>query len=133
MKLENSEFSKDCLLKISEPFGNFYIFNTFIVSEITEGVHFDWEKAQSLIEKVHTFFGSSDSKINYISNRINSYSVNAQDWLKFYKERHTVARVAIVAYEEKGLLSIQIEKIFTKSTYQTFNSLEDAIDWVSSK
>ncbi len=133
MKLEDSPYIKDCFLKVSEPFGNFYIFEKFIVSEISEGVHFDWDKAARLIEKVHEFFGSSDIKINYISNRVHSYSVNAQDWLKFYKERHNVARVAVVAHEEKGFLSVKLEKMFTKSTYQTFNSLEDAIDWVSSK
>lgn len=120
-------------MKFSEPFGDFYIFEKFVLGEIAEGVHFDWEKAQILIEKVYYHFGSRDVEINYISNRINSYSVNAQDWLKFYKERHTVDRVAIVACEEKGLLSVQLEKMFTKSKYKTFSSLEDAIGWVSIK
>lgn len=131
MKLEDSPLIKDCFVKVSEPFGDFYIFEKFVISEIAEGVHFDWDKAQVLIKHTYEFFGSKDLQINYISNRIHSYSVNAQDWLKFYKARHTVARVAIVAYEEKGLLSVQLEKMFTKSNYQTFNTLETAVQWAS--
>ena len=133
MKLENSPLIKDCLLKFSEPFGEFYLFEKFIVSEIAEGVHFDWEKAEVIIQRVYDYFETKDIEISYLSNRVNSYSVTAQDWLKFYKGSHTVDRVAIVAYEEKGFLSVQLEKIFTRSTYQTFHSLEDAVNWLSSK
>ncbi|MAZ72546.1 MAG: hypothetical protein CMC70_05300 [Flavobacteriaceae bacterium] len=131
MKLENSPFLKNCLIKFSEPFGEFYLFEKFIVSEINEGVHFDWEKAEILINRVHEYFGTTEVEINYLSNRVHSYSVTAQDWLKFYQERHTVDRVAIVAYEKKGFLSVQLEKMFTKSNYKTFNSLEEAVEWLS--
>ncbi len=131
MKLEDSPLIKSCFVKFTEPFGEFYIFEKFVVSEISEGVHFDWEKAKIIIEKVYQYFGSNDIQINYISNRVNSYSVNPQDWLKFYKERHQVERVAIVAYEEKAFLSVQLEKLFTKSTYKTFHSLEKAVIWSS--
>lgn len=131
MKLEDSPLIKDCFVKISEPFGNFYIFEKFVISEIAEGVHFDWSKASCLIEKVYQYFGSRDVDINYISNRVHSYSVNAQDWLKFYKKRHKLARVAVVAYEEKGLLSVKIEKMFSKSKYKTFHTLDNAVKWAA--
>jgi len=129
MKLEDSPLIKNCFIKVSEPYGDFFIFEKFVVGELVEGTHFDWAKAKVLIEKVYQYFGSRDIQLNYISNRIHSYSVNAQDWLKFYKERHSIARVAIVAYEEKALLSVQLEKIFTKSKYKTFNTLENAAQW----
>ena len=133
-KNETREFppEKKCLLKFSEPFGEFYLFENFLVSEIAEGVHFDWEKAEIIIHRVYDYFGTKDVELGYLSNRVNSYSITAQDWLKFYKERHTVGRVAIVAYEEKGFLSVQLEKMFTRSTYKTFHSLEDAVSWLSS-
>ena len=131
MKLEDSPLIKDCFIKVSEPFGDFYIFEKFVVSEIAEGVHFDWDKAKVLVKHTYEFFGARSNRINYISNRINSYSVNAQDWLKFYESSNSVSRVAIVAYEEKALLSVKLEKIFTKSSYQTFNTLETAVQWAS--
>jgi hypothetical protein len=79
MKLEDSAYIKDCFVKFSEPFGDCYIFEKFIVSEISEGVHFDWEKAQIIISRVYEYFGTTHVDLSYISNRINSYSLTAQD------------------------------------------------------
>ncbi len=58
--------------------GMFYFFDDFIISEMNEGVHFNWEAAQDIIELALNHYGS-DSKISYISNRVNSYSIEAQD------------------------------------------------------
>ncbi|MAM28946.1 MAG: hypothetical protein CMC13_07965 [Flavobacteriaceae bacterium] len=131
MTIENSPFKDSYLTKFTESFGNFYVFEHFVVGEIAEGVHLDWAKAKIFIEKVYAYFGTREVKINYISNRVHSYSVNPQDWLKFYQERNTVARVAVVAYDQKGFLSIKLEKMFSQSTYKKFDSLHDAMAWVS--
>ena len=130
MKLEDSPLLKNCFIKFSEPFGDFFIFENFVVGEMVEGTHFDWEKAEILLKRIYDYFGTRDVDLSYISNRVNSYSVTAQDWLKFYQERHTVNKVAVVSYNSKGFMSVQLEKLFSKSTYKKFNSLEEAVQWV---
>jgi hypothetical protein len=110
--------------------GIFYFFDDFIVSEMNEGVHFNWEAAQDIIELALNHYGSG-SKISYISNRVNSYSIEAQDWLKFFKSRHSLRAFAVVTYSKSGLINVMMEKIFFKSKIKTFENLYDAADWVS--
>lgn len=110
--------------------GIFYFFEDFIISEINEGVHFDWETAQDIIELALDHYGSG-SKISYISNRVHSYSIEAQDWLKFFKSRHTLRSFAVVTYSKSGLINVMMEKIFFKSRIKTFENLYDATEWVS--
>ena len=115
------------------PFGSFYVFEHFVVGEIREGAHFDWQQANEIILAVHEFFGTTRTDLSYISNRINSYSVTPQDWLKFYTERYSIQKVAIVGYSKKGFLSVALEKWFSKANYQSFLNLEEAIAWVSDR
>lgn len=110
--------------------GVFYFFENFIISEINEGVHFNWEAAQDIIELALNHYGSG-SKISYISNRVYSYSIEAQDWLKFFKKRHTLRSFAVVTYSKSGLINVMMEKIFFKSKIKTFENLYDAAEWVT--
>ncbi|MFC4636124.1 hypothetical protein ACFO3O_19615 [Dokdonia ponticola] len=110
--------------------GVFYFFEEFIVSEINEGVHFNWETAQEVIELALNHYGR-DAKISYISNRVYSYSIEAQDWLKFFKSRHNLRTFAVVTYSKSGLINVMMEKIFFKSRIKTFENLHDAADWVA--
>ena len=110
--------------------GVFYFFDDFIISEINEGVHFNWEAAQDIIELALNHYGSG-SRISYISNRVYSYSIEAQDWLKFFKSRHSLRAFAVVTYSKSGLINVMMEKIFFKSKIKTFENLYDAADWVS--
>ena len=129
MKIEESAYKDDFLIKLEEPFGNFYVFTHFVVGEIKEGVHFDWDKASIVIERIYDFFGSREIKVAYISNRIYSYSVTAQDWLEFYRQRNTLTCFAVVVYSKIGWMNVAMEKIFFKSKLKKFNNLSKAIKW----
>lgn len=130
--LEQSSYASLCLQKLEFPFGNFFIFEKFVVGEVAEGVHFNWSKAQLVIDGVYDFFGTSDINVAYISNRVNSYSVQPKDWMEFYKERHKLSSLAVVGYNERGLMSVILENIFTVNSIKKFNSLEAAIQWITS-
>ncbi|MBT8261536.1 MAG: hypothetical protein KJO05_01860 [Bacteroidia bacterium] len=131
MKIESSKYRGLYRYKISEPFGNFYIFDDYVISEINEGVHFNWELAEIVIEQVYDYFGSRDIKLSYISNRIHSYSLHPQDWLRFYQERHQLEAFAIVAYNKIGLMNVILEKLFSQTRIRKFRNLDVAIEWVS--
>lgn len=110
--------------------GIFYFFEYFIVSEINEGVHFNWETAQEVIELALNHYGR-DAKISYISNRVYSYSIEPQDWLKFFKSRHSLRTFVVVTYSRSGLINVMMEKLFFKSRIKTFEDLHSAADWVA--
>ena len=128
MIVEASKYINLSHTKISLSFGNFYFFEKFIVSEINEGVHFTWKHGIQILEIAHKHYGE-EGKVAYISNRINSYSLHAQDWLKFFNKYNNINALAIVTYSKIGLMNIVLEKIFSKVSIKKFQSLEDAINW----
>ncbi|MER3375900.1 MAG: hypothetical protein RIM83_14775 [Allomuricauda sp.] len=109
-------------------FGVFYFFDGLVISEINEGVVFNWSMAKKIIDIAYEIIGK-DKPIAYISNRINNYSVVPTDWLKFYKNRHKLEFYSVVAYNKGGLSSIVLEKMFFKNNIRQFSDLENAIKW----
>lgn len=131
MKIEDSKFIALHPKKIIFPFGNFFFFEKFVVSEINEGEHFSWSKIQQVIQEINRFYGKN-FKIAHISNRINSYSINPANWIKFYQQKYgTIVATAIVSYTETALKLATLEKIFAPNSLKRCKSLEEAINWVT--
>lgn len=128
MKIEESKHIDQEHKKVEMPFGNFYFFERFLVSELNQGVHFSWDKVKKVAEIASKYYGENN-KIVYISNRVNSYSIEPQSWLKFDKEYNFFKASAIIAYDMKGGLSVVLEKLFSEKRIQKFTDLDSAIDW----
>lgn len=130
MRVEESNYKDLYTKKVTIKSGDFYFFEKFIISEISEGVHFTWEIAKEIIALAYEHYGQ-DVRVAYISNRVNSYSVNAQDWLNFYKERHHLEAIAIIAYDKLGIMNVVLEKLFTQTRLRKFKNLDEAVAWIS--
>ncbi|MEZ4809930.1 MAG: hypothetical protein R2819_06185 [Allomuricauda sp.] len=113
-------------------FGVFYFFDGLVISEIKEGIVFNWDMAKKIIDVAYDLLGR-DTPIALVSNRINNYSVVPTDWLKFYKHRHQLEFYSIVAYNKSGLSSIVLERMFFKNNIRQFSNLENAIKWSMEK
>lgn len=129
LKLEDSKYREHYLKKLDFEFGNFYIFDAYVVGEVAEGVHFNWDLAEKVINKVYDHFGSNEIKMAYVSNRVNSYSVQPKDWMEFFKQRHTIKCIAVIGYNKMGWMSVVLEKIFSNAPIKKFQNLDSAIDW----
>ncbi|AUP77473.1 hypothetical protein C1H87_01545 [Flavivirga eckloniae] len=114
--------------KLVLPFGNFFLCEKFIISELHTGVHFDWPKIEMVIKNVFKFYGEN-TRLGYISNRINSYSVSPQDWEKA-EQYNLMTGIAIVYYNYMTYLNISLEKRFLKVNFHPCLSLDEAIEWV---
>lgn len=129
MKFENTLLSKTLsYYKLEMPFGDFYFCEKFLISELHSGVHFDWSKIEMVVKEVIKFYGK-DVKLGYISNRVNSYSVDPQDWGKVEKY-HMMAGSAIVYYNYMMYMNASLEKRFLKTTMHRCLSLDEAIEWI---
>ncbi len=85
MKFEESEYFKSLKhFKLEMPFGNYYLFDFFFLGELNEGVYFDWKKAKLVVSELIDFYGEGN-KIGFIANRVNSYSVEPQNWERVEK------------------------------------------------
>lgn len=130
MTFENSIFAKQLnFKKISLSFGNFYLLDNFTIAEINEGIHLDWNKIEELINHLVLYYGE-DIRIGYLTNRVNSYSIEPQSWIKFEKEYGFIVASAIVVYNDFAFINATLEKQFAKSSIKRCNSLDQAISWM---
>ncbi len=108
--------------------GTYFFFEDFVISEINEGINFDWELAKEVIDLAEAHYGKK-KRLGYISNRINSYSYKPQDWLNFFENRNSITAFAIVSDDKKSFFNLTLEKIFFSARIKKFNELEEAIEW----
>lgn len=75
------------------------------------------------------FYGA-DAKLGYISNRVNSYSMNPQTWNKVQKKYNIIVAGSIVAYNKLIYLNASLEKKVSKINIKRCFSLEEAFEWM---
>ncbi len=131
ISVKNTFTYSEVLKEINYPFGNIFIFDGFIVSEINRGVIFNWDNHGKLIaEDISCYLGTNGKDLVYISNRINSYSLVASDWLKFFKHSYFLKSYMVVSTDKIKTLNSMIESLFFKDKIKRFNSLYAALNFV---
>jgi len=129
-KLKNSIFYHEAIHEINYPFGDFYLFDGFVIGEVYEGVVFNWDDhVKKLVEHISYLYDTDGHDIILIANRINSYSVKLTDWKKFFKHKYTLKGYGIVSYSKLGKSIALLEKSVMNSNSKSFKSLEEAIEW----
>ncbi|MDT0538794.1 MULTISPECIES: hypothetical protein [Croceitalea] len=113
-------------------FGTFYFFDGIVISEMNEGVTFEWNMAKKAIKAAQEIFGE-DMPIAYISNRINNYHIVPTDWSKFYANRNQLSFYSVVGQTKGSFASLVMERMFFKNSIKQFTDLEEAITWSLSK
>lgn len=130
MRFKDSKYFKKLTYKVIQlDFGIFYFLDKLIIAEINEGVHYSWEQEHELYLKLMEHY-SADSKVGYISNRINAYSIDTEIWSKFVNEYDFIIASAIVTYTDFSYLNATIEKEFSKKSLKRCTNLDQAINWV---
>jgi len=128
--IKDTPFYQEAIQELKYPFGNFYLFENFVVGEIKEDIVFTWEQhAKLIVEEILNLYESNGQDLVYITNRIHSYAVKPSDWLKFYKSDFKLKAYAIVSYTPRGTRNTLLEKLFIKDRFKNFDNLADAIAW----
>lgn len=130
--VKNLDFFKNIRQVREFEFGIFYFFDGLVISEMKDGVVFNWRMAEKAIKAAHEVLGEG-TPIAYISNRINSYFVVPTDWVKFYKNRHQLHFYSVVGYTKGNVLSLFLERLFFRNSIRKFTDLEEAIQWSMKK
>ncbi len=110
------------------PRAELFIFDEFLVCQIREGMEIHPEHSQKLNEIIQKHF--TGKNIVYISNRVNSYSV---DPLTYVETERIPNLVAIAMISESPLMkqNTEYELDFFDKPYKIFNSLSKAVEWVN--
>lgn len=131
MQFKNSKhFSSLKHNKIETPFGVFYFCDKYIISEVYEDLHVEWEYIEILINEVFKFYGESPI-LGYISNRVNDYSIDPQNWVKILdKYDNFLVASAVITYNRSSYKIATLEKHFSQNRLRRFTSLDEAINWM---
>ncbi|MBQ0786771.1 MAG: hypothetical protein KBT69_04680 [Oceanihabitans sp.] len=113
--IKETDLYTEVLKEFNYAFGNVFLFEGYVVSEINEGIVFSWEiHAERITKDIASFLGTDGSDIIYISNRVHSYSVMAADWSKFFKNSYNLQDYYVVGQEKSSLINTMFEKLFFK-------------------
>ena len=128
--LKETPFHSRALHVLSYDFGDFYLYEKFIISEIRPGIVVTWENiGEVIVDEINSIYGEKAKELVLISNRVNNYSVTPTDWLKFFSQNNNLRGYAIVSYTKRGYFNAMLEKVFLRTTFKWFDSLESAIQW----
>ncbi|PKV51247.1 hypothetical protein ATE84_3321 [Aquimarina sp. MAR_2010_214] len=111
--------------------GKVFFYENYLIIEVAEGVCFDYEKAEVLSLLTNLHFG--DRSFGYVSHRVNSYSLEAIDYMKIQDVFPNMKAFAAVTYNELQKTSIRIENMFHQDGIVSFDNIEEAIKWVTEK
>ncbi|MGJ8549908.1 hypothetical protein [Winogradskyella wichelsiae] len=107
-------------------FCNITVFDNYIIVNIKEGINVTPDRNNTLIDITETYY--LNKPFVYISNRINSYSVDPKVYLKTSKIKN-LEGLAIVSSNYQAKVNAEIEKMFFKKPFEIFSELEEAIVW----
>lgn len=133
ISVKETELYHSVLKEFNYSFGNVFVFHGFVVSEFKHGINISWNNhAKYMVEDIACFLGSNGDEIIYISNRINSYSLVALDWQKFFKHQYALKGYYVVSKSQSSKLNLLIEQLFFRNKIKHFDSIYAAVNWVRS-
>ncbi|MFV0564509.1 MAG: hypothetical protein ACK5NB_01615 [Flavobacteriaceae bacterium] len=103
-----------------------FIFDNYVINQIKEGIDIQPEHNNALNLIIEENFNGKS--LVYISNRVNSYSVNPLIYPKM-KDIPNLLAIAIVLKNDAMKKNAEFERRFFNKPYEIFNSLTQAIIW----
>jgi len=130
ISLKETTYYSDSLHVLNYDFGDFYLYDEFIVAEFNDGEVVSWDTVgETLVEDIRDIYGSKSKELIYLSNRVNNYSVIPSDWIKFKRNNCNIKGYGIISYSNRSYLNALLEKLFVNTKLRFFNSLDGAITW----
>lgn len=115
--------------KLQTELGTLYFFDSLLIIQINSGVTLSYKTGGSLLIKALSIIGLKP--IVLISNRVNSYSVDPNDY-KHLQKVPMLKGIAIVYHNETSKKNAELEKNFFHKPFKGFSSMEDAVQWSKS-
>jgi hypothetical protein len=106
--------------------GTIYIYDHLVIMEGKENVNISIRNGMPILLKVVKAVGLRS--VVYISNRINAYSVDPNDY-KYLEMIPNLKGIAVVAYNDYSVNTAYLEEKFFRKPFKVFTSMEDAKKW----
>ena len=112
--------------KLNLDFSSVKLYENYMIVEMDPGVHITTKDNATLIDIADTYF--KNKPFVYITNRVNSYSVDPA----IYKETSKIKNLVGLCVVSKNFMAksaAQIEKLFFDKAFEIFDTLPEAIKW----
>ncbi len=109
--------------------GNFYFYQNFMISEIHEGVVITLDKVTEVTHKYTIKYYNNSIPFVFISNRINSYSLEPTIHFKTKILLPNTKGYAVVTYNDLNKKVAQFEQNFLHIPTGIFADLNSAVQW----
>ncbi|AZQ43385.1 hypothetical protein [Nonlabens ponticola] len=129
--IKDSIYYENVIREITLECGDFYFFESHLVSEIHEGVLFGGEEALDIFSEAISFYNGTDRPKHfvYISNRVNDYSLRPVDWLQFKFMNRFMKGFATVDNRPRAAQNAMLLEKFVPSKFKLFANMSDAMIW----
>ncbi len=131
MKVLESKFKSSVLETIILPQGKVFIFSNFIITEFDESITVDLECFLALLEILEAQ-DNDKTQFGFISNRLNSYTLEAEDFLSIATMSSKKYKSAVVVHNERIARTTSFEQHIFKCNTSIFCDLEKAVSWINS-
>lgn len=101
-----------------------------VIATINEGVHLSLELSEEMVIAVYNIIG--DKPTVYISNRINSYSVDPILYTNLSKIENIIG-FGIINFTSKKSRCSEVEKLFYNKRIQHFDNITTALLWAKKR
>ncbi|WP_194851789.1 hypothetical protein [Nonlabens antarcticus] len=124
-------FSNQVIQKIERPYGDIYLFESYVVSEVKEGIIFGSAEFIDTFTYLMDFYDGikRQNHFVYICNRCHSFSVKLIEWLEFEFMSSFMVGFAIVDDRPMALKGAELEKRFVPCNFDLFEDLPSAVEW----
>lgn len=109
-------------------YADIFIFELYLMVQVKEGYSVDVEDLKIFHALNDKYF--KDRKFIYISNRVNSYSVNPLIYPRVAMVENLIGMV-VVADTDIKVNTASFEKNFSSKPFKIYSSLDEAVMWAS--
>jgi len=131
MKVLDSCFANQVEATYCIEIGDFHFFKDFVIAEFNQGCYVSFKDLYDIHDLGSLFY--QDGHFGFISNRVNSYSI---DLIDFHKNRNKLKLIdfyAIVTYSHFSKKMLPMEDYYFRIDRHSFNYLDNAIHWIFKK
>ena len=119
--------------EIKLDFGSAYVHENILIAKLDEGILFDVESNQKLLDLGAEIFHGKN--YGYISHRVNSYAVDPMVYFESANVSNLKAIAVVSDNEITRRNADEVEKKFYKDNncFGVFQTLEEAVEWIKTK
>lgn len=128
MHIINSPLQQNIKETFKTNIGDVFLFTNYLVVEYNEGIDITFENHYEVSMIIETHF--KDKSFGFITNRVNSYSIDLKDAKYFNKAFPNCKAYGIVNYNHTHKSIIEIENKFFDFNRRIFEDLLEAVNWV---